>query len=75
MLDGARQLRDGMAQFDREGIHKLTGLLEDNGRDLIDRAKALKELSEEYTSFGGNSEKGAGTVRFIMRTDAIGDEE
>jgi hypothetical protein len=49
-------------------------VLEGDGRDLIDRLKALKTLSDEYTSFSGSYD-GDSSVRFIMRTDAIGDEE
>ena len=74
LLKGAETLKDGMAKFDREGVHKLTDVLEGDGRQLIDRLKALKSLAEEYTSFAGSS-YGDSSVRFIMRTEPIGEDE
>lgn len=71
LLAGAQELKDGMAQFDSEGIRKLSDVLEDDGQTLIDRLKALQKLSEEYTTFSGSEGMLPGSVRFIVRTDAI----
>ena len=60
-----------MAQFDSDGIRKLSAVLEDNGQVLLDRIRALQDLSEEYTSFSGTGGALPGSVRFIIRTDSI----
>ena len=62
---------DGMAEFDEEGIQELSKLVEDDAQEFIDRLKAVKELSEEYTSFAGADRDMPGTVQFIVRTESI----
>ncbi len=71
LLDGAKALMDGMAEFDEEGIQSLSELMEDDAQELIDRLKAVKELSEEYTSFDSEESVLPGTVQFILRTESI----
>ena len=77
LLEGAKELMNGMRTFDEEGIQKLSSLVEDDAKELIDRVKALQELSTEYTSFDGieGSERSIGkdseSVRFVIRTDSI----
>ena len=71
LLEGAKDLRNGMAEFDKEGIRALSGLVEDDARELIDRLKAVQELSREYTSFDGGDCGTPGTVQFIVRTESI----
>ena len=73
ILEGAGELRDGMTRFDREGIRQLTDLVEGDAVELIARLRALQELSGEYTSFAGTDANVPGTVRFIIRTDSIGE--
>ena len=72
LLDGAKELRDGMAEFDEEGIRKLSDLMEDDVQELIDRLRAVQELSREYTSFDGSDGILPGSVQFIIRTESIG---
>lgn len=71
LLAGAQELKDGMAQFDNDGIQRLSAVLEDNGQALIDRLRALQTLSGEYTSFAGAGGTLPGSVRFIVRTNSI----
>jgi putative membrane protein len=73
LLSGAAELMDGMAEFDQEGIQELTSVFQDDAQGLIDRVRAVQALSREYTSFTGGSDQGDGSVRFIMRTDSIGE--
>jgi hypothetical protein len=64
---------DGMTQFDEEGIQTLSDLFEDNGEMLMNRLRALQDYAGEYTSFTGSNEEYPSTVRFILRTESIGE--
>ena len=70
LLDGAGELRDGMTEFDEEGIEELSMLFEEDAKDLIERFKAVQDLSKEYTAFDGESTEN-GSVQFILRTASI----
>ena len=73
LLDGAKELMDGMAEFDEDGIQKLSDLFQDDAQDLLDRLRALQEYSREYTSYSGASDAMPSQVRFIIRTESIGE--
>ena len=73
LLDGAKELMDGMAEFDEDGIQKLSALFQDDAQDLLDRLRALQEYSREYTSYSGASDAMPSLVRFIIRTESIGE--
>jgi putative membrane protein len=73
LLDGAKELMDGMTQFDEEGIQTLSDLFEDDGEMLMNRLRALQDYAGEYTSFTGSNEEYPSTVRFILRTESIGE--
>ena len=70
LLAGAGELRDGMHEFDAEGIEKLAALYHDDVQTLIERLKAIRALSEEYRAFDTQGQAD-GSVRFIIRTDSI----
>lgn len=71
LLDGAKELMDGMAEFDEEGIRKLSDLVEDDAQAFLDRLRAVRALSEEYTSFDTVQGDRPGSVQSILRTDSI----
>lgn len=73
--DGAKQVRDGMFKFDDEGISKIVDLFDGNLSSVIDRFKALSDISKEYKSFSGIDNKTDGSVKFIIKTDEIKNEE
>jgi putative membrane protein len=73
LVDGAKELMDGMTQFDEDGIQTLSDLFEDDGEMLMDRLRALQDYASEYTSFTGSNEDYPSTVRFILRTESIGE--
>ena len=75
LKDGQMQLSDGLKQFKAEGIDRLVDAVDGNLGLLFARMKTLSELSAEYQSFSGLSDGTSGTVRFLFRTDAIGDAE
>lgn len=71
LKDGAMQLSEGLQQLNKEGIQKLTKLLQDDLGDLTARVKATIDVSKDYRSFSGISDDASGQVKFIYRTDEI----
>lgn len=69
--DGADELRDGMSQFDREGIQEINKMYEDDFVALKDRLEALLDISREYTNFSGIGDGMDGEVKFIIETAEI----
>lgn len=71
LKDGAMQLSEGLQQLNKEGIQKLTKLLQDDLGDLTARVQATIDVSRDYRSFSGISGDASGQVKFIYRTDEI----
>lgn len=72
LKDGAMQLSEGMKTLSgEEGLGKLIDLYHNDVKSLMDRLRALKEASGEYTSFAGSSQSLPSSVKFIYRTDSI----
>lgn len=69
--EGALSLVDGMFRFDEEGISKLTELFGDNVQDVIDRLKAVADAGKDYNTFTGLPEGMDGSVKFIIKTEAV----
>ena len=69
LKDGAMQLSEGLQQLNKEGIQKLTKLLQDDLGDLTARVQATIDVSRDYRSFSGISDDASGQVQFIYRTD------
>ena len=60
-----------MIEFDKEGIEKLTSAFEDEGEKVVDRLNATMDAGKSYHSFTGLAEGKTGSVKFIIRTEAI----
>ena len=73
LMDGASSLMNGMSKFNSDGIQSLSELFQDDTQSFFDRLRAIKAYGDEYTSYSGKAEDMPGTVRFIIRTDSIGD--
>ena len=73
LRDGAMQLSDGLKEFNEKGVQKLVDLVDNDLDGLLERVKAIADVSKNYRSFAGISEDMDGQVKFIYRTDAIGD--
>lgn len=71
LKNGAMQLSEGLQQLNKEGIQKLTKLLQDDLGDLTARVQATIDMSRDYRSFSGISDDASGQVKFIYRTDEI----
>jgi len=75
LSDGTKTLNDGMKQYKEQGIDKIMSFYKDNLGGLKDRLQAIKELADEYNTFSGKADNMAGTVKFIYRTESIGDKD
>ena len=75
LRDGSMQLSDGMKEFNEDGIQKLVGAMDGDALNIVDRLKAIVQVSRNYQSFGGIAEGTEGTTKFIFTTDGIEKED
>lgn len=75
LASGSTELRDGMIKFDEEGIKKLTEAYNGDVKGLIDRLTAVVDAGGDYQTFTKKADGTKGTVKFILRTDAVKAEE
>lgn len=69
--EGALALVDGMFEFDEEGISKLTDLFGDDVQNVLDRLQAVSDAGKEYNTFTRLPENTDGSVKFIIKTEAV----
>lgn len=69
--DGASDLADGMEEFDEEAIQKLADTYNGDVKSLLDRADAIMQAGEDYTTFSDVADGVNGSVKFIIKTDSI----
>lgn len=69
--DGADALYNGVVKFNEEGISKLVDAFNGDAKDLIDRIDAVIQAGENYTTFTGLAKDQVGSVKFIIKTDAV----
>ena len=73
LKDGAKTLSDGMIQFDEEGIQKLSDAYHGDVEELLDRVDEVLDAGSSYHTFSGLKDDMTGSVKFVIRTDAIGE--
>ncbi len=71
--NGAMQLSQGMQKFDKEGISAITDAYQGDAKGLISRLHTLSNLAKEYKSFSGIADAMEGSVKFVYRTQSIGE--
>lgn len=69
--DGAKKLSDGMIQFDEEGIQKLSDAYHGDVEELLDRVDQVLDAGASYHTFSGLKDDMSGSVKFVIRTEAI----
>ena len=69
--DGADELYNGVIKFNEEGISKLVDAFNGDAKDLLDRIDAVVQAGEDYTTFTGLAKDQVGSVKFIIKTDAV----
>lgn len=73
--DGSEQLMDGMIQFDEEGIQKLLDAYNGDIKTLLSKLEAVVNAGKEYQTFTKVADGTTGSVKFILRTEAVKAEE
>lgn len=71
LADGSEELYDGLQRFNDEAVAKILSLISDDLEQLVDRAKAVCSLMEDYQSYAGKSDEMTGSVQFLIRTPEI----
>lgn len=66
-------LSDGMKQLQQEGVQKLSDLVQQDLGGFVTRLRATIDVSKSYTNFSGIADDAEGQVKFIYRTEQIGD--
>jgi putative membrane protein len=69
--EGAGDLYDGMVKFNEEGISKLVDAFNGDAKDLLNRIDAVITAGENYNTFTGLAKEQVGSVKFIIKTDAV----
>lgn len=72
LRDGAGRLSDGITEFTKAVTDKLGSAGDVDLTALAERLKATLKASESYNSFSGLGDGMTGSVKFIFRTDSIG---
>ena len=67
--NGAKELSVGMSKFNKDGIQKISKLINGDLNNLVLRGKKLEQLSNEYNSF--DSENKQENVKFISIIDSV----
>ncbi len=75
LAEGSVKLMDGMVQFDEEGIQKLLDAYNGDIKELLSKLEAVVEAGKEYQTFTRVAEGTKGSVKFILRTEAIKAED
>ena len=72
LRDGSLELSDGLKEFNEKGIQKLVEAVDGDLEGLLDRLNAVRDVSRSYRNFSGISDEMDGQVKFIYRTEEIG---
>lgn len=73
--NGAKELSSGIQEFNKTGIEKICGYVNNDVKSVTIRAEKLKELSDEYNTFTKINEEDKGKVKFITIVDSIKKDE
>ena len=71
LAEGVNQLNDGIVKLDEEGIQKLSEAFDGSLDNFVQRVSAVDKAGREYTSFTGSTGDMTGSVKFIIKTDAV----
>lgn len=69
--EGMYSLADGLEEFDREAISKLTELAGSDLQELVKNIRAEIEADGQDMTFSGRAEGTKSTVRYIIQTDEL----
>ena len=69
------KLDDGLKKFKKEGVDVIVKAVDGDVKPLIERFKAMVQVSKNYKSFSGTTDEMDGKVNFIFKTDSIKPED
>ncbi len=73
LASGTSELAQGMSQFYDQGIAKIVKLYNGDIKTVVKRLQDLSTASQNYTTFTKLANNTKGDVKFLYRTDAIGE--
>lgn len=65
---GASTLNQGMITFHKDGIQKLTSIINDDVQNTLDRANAVMDAGKDYQTFTKKANETKGSVKFMIET-------
>ena len=68
---GSDELADGMKEFHEKAIQKLADTYRGDVKSFLDRMEAYAMAGEDYTTFSQVADGVEGSVKFILKTDAV----
>ena len=71
LYEGSTELRDGIEEYESEGIDKLVDLVDKDLQSFIDRLDLLREAGDSYQSYSGLADGQSGSVKFLIETGSI----
>jgi putative membrane protein len=71
LKDGSMTLTEGLEKFKKEGVDVLVDAVDGDVKGLVNRLKAISQVSANYKSYSGISSDMDGKVDFIYKTDGI----
>ena len=73
LCDGAKALSDGLEEFDGKAVRRIVTLFDGNVETFAARLKAIAAAADVYDNYSGIAEGMSGNVKFIIRTEEIGE--
>ena len=66
LLEGATSLNEGLNKFNKEGISKITNIVNGKLKTTSKKVEKLMDLGNSYNSFSSKNNNTEGTTKFIM---------
>lgn len=75
LSDGAHKLADGITEFSEDGIDEIINSYNGDIEPLIDRIQAVLDAGADYQTYTDIADGVNGSVKFIIKTDAVKAED
>lgn len=69
LIAGVKTLENGIVTYNKDGISKITNMVNNNLKGTSDKVQALVKLGEDYESFAGKTNGTDGKSKFVMVID------
>ena len=75
LSDGAHKLADGITEFSEDGIDEVINSYNGDIEPLVDRIQAVLDAGADYQTYTDIADGVNGSVKFIIKTDAVKAED